>query len=221
MFWRRLGDFISAITTKGLHTGNTVSPQVRTVNTVVCVSPSITHAYILIHQVQFWLCELRKRTFSSAYNMDKNISTFMGRPPRLPRKYYAMQLPLDIDLTQLRLPAKQMEIEIEKLGEGGWNTGGEIRSNLYARTSLICNMIREDILELELASLPSKDIAVAENYFNDQDLHGRPCQPGSAKCTRSNNQTFWQHTSHTKYVGGAVIRIWLIAISDLSQFPIQ
>jgi hypothetical protein len=28
MFWRRLGDFISAIITKGLHIGNNVSPQV-------------------------------------------------------------------------------------------------------------------------------------------------------------------------------------------------
>jgi hypothetical protein len=162
MFWRRLGDFISAITTKGLHTGNDVSPQV---STCVCVSPPITHAYILIHQVPFWLCELRKRIFSSAYNLDKSISTFMGRPPRLPRKYCAVQLPLDIDLKQLRLPADQMEIEIEKLDEGGWNTEGEVRSNLYARTSLICNMIREDILELELASLPSEDIAVAENIL--------------------------------------------------------
>lgn len=90
----------------------------------------------------------------------------MGRPPRLPRKYCFMQLPSDINLRQLRLPADQMEAEIEKLDERGWNTRGEIRSNLYNRTSLICNMIREDILELELASLPIADIAIPENILS-------------------------------------------------------
>lgn len=142
MFWRRLGDLIAAITTKGLHFGNNVTPQ-----------------------VPFWLCELRKRVFCYCYNLDKSISTFMGRPPRLPRKYCAMQLPLDIDLAHLRMPAAQLEIEMENLDESGWNQAGEYRSNLYSRTSLICNMIREDILELALASLPNDDIAVAENIL--------------------------------------------------------
>ena len=117
MFWSRLGDFISACVTKGLHTGNSVSPD-----------------------VPFFLSELRKRTFGTAYNLDKSISTFMGRPPRLPRKYCAMQLPLDIDMTQLRLPADQLEAEIEMLDDDGWNTSGEYRSNLYTRSSLICNV---------------------------------------------------------------------------------
>jgi hypothetical protein len=76
-----------------------------------------------------------------------------------------MQLPSDIDLAQLSLPAEELEIELERLDEGGWNKQGGLRSNLYARTSLICNMIREDILELELASLPVADAAVAENIL--------------------------------------------------------
>ena len=119
MFWRRLGDLLTAIVTKGLHTEIEVSPD-----------------------VPFWLSEIRKRTFCHAYNLDKSISTFMGRPPRLPRKYCAMQLPLDLDVAHLRLPAADLETELENLDEDGWNTAGEYRSTCYSRTALICNMIR-------------------------------------------------------------------------------
>jgi Fungal specific transcription factor domain len=143
MFWRRLGDFFAACITKGLHTGSIVSPE-----------------------VPFWLSEIRKRTFGHAYNLDKSISSFMGRPPRLPRKYCSMQLPLDLDLTMLQLSDAQLEIEVEKLDEDGWNTAGDFRSNLYTRSSLVCNMIREDILELALASLPHDNIAVAKNILH-------------------------------------------------------
>jgi hypothetical protein len=76
-----------------------------------------------------------------------------------------MQLPLDIDFAQLRLPPDQLEIELGKLDESGWNTAGEFRTNLFSRTSLICNMIREDILEIALASLPNDNIAAAENIL--------------------------------------------------------
>lgn len=142
MFWRRLGDFIAACTTKGLHTGSSVSSE-----------------------VPFWLSEIRKRTVANAYNSDKTISSFMGRPPRLSRRYCSMQLPLDINLTTLQLPTAQLAVEVERLDEDGWNTEGEARSNLFTRSSLVCNMIREDILELALASLPNDNIAVAENIL--------------------------------------------------------
>lgn len=76
-----------------------------------------------------------------------------------------MQLPLDINLTTLQLPTAQLAVEVERLDEDGWNTEGEARSNLFTRSSLVCNMIREDILELALASLPNDNIAVAENIL--------------------------------------------------------
>lgn len=54
MFWRRLGDLISILITQGLHMEIQVS-----------------------HKVPFWLSEIRKRTFSHAYILDKGISSFM------------------------------------------------------------------------------------------------------------------------------------------------
>lgn len=142
MLWRRLGDLISACITTGLHMQIEVSSK-----------------------VPFWLSEMRKRTFSHAYILDKGISSFMGRPPRLNRKYCSMQLPLDIKLQHLRLPESQLESELDALDQHGWNIAGEIRINLYSRTQLMCSMIQEDILEFALASLPHTNIAVAEDIL--------------------------------------------------------
>ena len=154
MTWRRLGDLVSTVVAKGLHGEIGVS-----------------------HEVSFWLSEIRKRTFAVTYNFDKGISSFLGchvpahssyashshtchigRPPRLPRRYCTMQLPLDLNEEHVRLPEAQLNDELNRLDEFGWNTNGEFRGTLYVRTSLICNMIREDILELELAALSVNDV---------------------------------------------------------------
>ncbi|KAL5361377.1 putative fungal-specific transcription factor [Aspergillus floccosus] len=47
--------------------------------------------------VPFFLSEARKRVFAASYRADKNIATFLGRPPRLPYHYCDVGLPLDID----------------------------------------------------------------------------------------------------------------------------
>ena len=139
MTWRRLGDLISGVVGKGLHAEIRVS-----------------------HEVPFWMAELRKRTFAVAYNFDKSMSAFLGRPPRLPRKYCVMQLPLDLDADDLRLPPAELEHELDGLDQHGWNRKGLLMGTTYVRTHLICNMILEDILELSLAALPQNDSAFAE-----------------------------------------------------------
>ena len=139
MTWRRLGDLVSACIAKGLHTEIKVS-----------------------HEIPFWMAELRKRTFAVAYNLNISISTFLGRPPRLARKFCVMQLPLDLESGALRLPPAQLEHELNQLDDQGWNRNGLLMGTTYVRTHLICNMIGEDILELSLASLPRNDTAFAE-----------------------------------------------------------
>jgi hypothetical protein len=54
LFWRRLGDLISAVIMKGLHVSNVSA------------------------DVPFWLSELRERVFCHAYNFDKSISSFVS-----------------------------------------------------------------------------------------------------------------------------------------------
>ena len=108
-------------------------------------------------KVPFWLSESRKRVFGVAYITDKAMGNFLGRPPRLPRRYCTMQLPLDLDLRHLRLPDKQLEEEIHRLDSNGWNVSSEPRATVFVRSGIMSQMINEDILELMMSSLPPRD----------------------------------------------------------------
>jgi Fungal specific transcription factor domain len=132
--WRRLGNLISACVAKGLHGEIEVSAD-----------------------VPFWMSELRKRLFASTYIFDKTISNFLGRPPRLPRKYCTMQLPLDLELNHLRLPDTELEDVVNRLDQHGWNTDTSLGGMVWIRCHFILSMICEDVLELALAALPEHD----------------------------------------------------------------
>ena len=137
--WRRLGNLVSACVAKGLHGEIEVSAD-----------------------VPFWMSELRKRLFAATYIFDKTISNFLGRPPRLPRKYCTMQLPLDLEPHQLRLPDAELEDVVNKLDKHGWNTNASLGGMAWVRCLMIFNMVCEDVLELALASLPEDDSALSQ-----------------------------------------------------------
>ena len=116
-------------------------------------------------QVPFWLSEVRKRMKASVYNIDKSVCTFVGRPPRMSRKYCVMQLPLGLDIESWRLQGRELEEAVERLDAAGWDTGDSMRGVHWTRCALICNMIREDILELSLGTVPQDDVAVAQQVL--------------------------------------------------------
>jgi hypothetical protein len=132
--WRRLGTLISACVAKGLHGEIRVSSD-----------------------VPFWMSELRKRLFAATYILDKSISNFLGRPPRLSRKYCTMQLPLDLEPAHLRLPGAELEDVVNRLDQHGWNTNASLGGMVWIRCQFILSMICEDVLELALAALPEDD----------------------------------------------------------------
>ena len=132
--WRRLGDMISACVARGLHGEIQVSAD-----------------------VPFWMSELRKRLFAATYIFDKSISNFLGRPPRLPRKYCTMQLPLDLEPKHLRMPEAELEDVVNRLDQQGWNTNASLSGMVWVRCHFIMSMICEDVLELALAALPEDD----------------------------------------------------------------
>ena len=68
--WRRLGDVIGSLFALGYHEPN----------------EDATHT-------PAFLMDLRRAAFARTYSADKNISIFLGRPPRLHRKYCRLQLP--------------------------------------------------------------------------------------------------------------------------------
>jgi len=74
------------------------------------------------------------------------MGIYLGRPPRLSKRFCHIQMPLDID-RHLSVDAT-LDYEFDT---HGWNTDGKI--NLFTcRSIAMSSLIKEDILELFLGS---------------------------------------------------------------------
>lgn len=109
--WKKLGDVISSIYALGHH------QQADHDDT----------------NTPLFLLDLRRQTFAIAYSADKNVSLFLGRPPRLHRKYCNFVLP----------------------GSNGWVVGSstsrqdvEFDFASDIRWAGMCAILKEDIVEL-------------------------------------------------------------------------
>jgi Fungal specific transcription factor domain. len=69
--WRRLGEIATDVFALGWHQDQSKS-------------------------VQFFLAESRKRLFTAAYRSDKSLASFLGRPPRIPKRYCTLVMPFDL-----------------------------------------------------------------------------------------------------------------------------
>ena len=103
-------------------------------------------------ETPFFLSELRKRIFITAYGHDKSVATFLGRPPRLSHRYCKMVPPLDLSDDQIFLEGSELDAALAELDENGWNTTGNLRRATWTRVWLQNCRIREDILEIALGS---------------------------------------------------------------------
>lgn len=101
--WRRLGELSTQIYALGIHKESTSS------------------------NVPLWLRETRKRLFTSSYNQDKAISTFLGRPIRISKRHTDISLPLDISDEETVGDRASLDKIIGRLDQGGWNTDGRWR----------------------------------------------------------------------------------------------
>ncbi|KAI5357037.1 hypothetical protein Slin14017_G123580 [Septoria linicola] len=133
--WQRTGEVCDAIVAMGLHQGNKVDSE-----------------------TPFFLAELRKKIFISAYGHDKTMASFLGRPPRLSHRYCKMEAPLDLSDDELFSEGPELEAAVSKLDSNGWNTGGHLHRNTWLRVWFQHCRIREDILEIALGS-DEEDIA--------------------------------------------------------------
>lgn len=125
--WRRLGELSTVVFALGLHQSETDG------------------------KTPFFLGELRKRLMGGAYSMDKQLATFLGRPPRISWRCCDVQLPLDISYDELVAEPNVRDEAISKLDSNGWNTGGSLAKAAWTRIALLTGYIREDILELSLS----------------------------------------------------------------------
>ncbi|KAK1854267.1 hypothetical protein CCHR01_03119 [Colletotrichum chrysophilum] len=118
--WRRLGDVIASITALGYHQK----------------PPGPASAPL-------FLVELRKTAFARIYSADKNFSIFLGRSPRLSKRFCHLQVPqgrLILDSEESDQPAS------DKTGD--WTQDAQACYRADTRWSAQCASLKEDILAM-------------------------------------------------------------------------
>lgn len=84
-------------------------------------------------QVPFFLAEIRKSSFLTAYFQEIGLAVNLGRPPRLSYRYCHMEAPLDLTGTQLSKSGDDLAAMLAScLDSDGYNTAG----NIYPQTSM-------------------------------------------------------------------------------------
>ena len=94
--------------------------------------------------------ELRRRLFCYVFITDKQLATFMGRPPALSRRYTTCQIPLDLSDDELMAEGEELEFIRRNLDPNGWSTSGKIYPSTAHRAWMIMSLIRDEILEISL-----------------------------------------------------------------------
>ncbi|KAL3256614.1 hypothetical protein ABHI18_007448 [Aspergillus niger] len=122
--WRRLNHASSALFADGLH--ETVKEK---------------------QYLPFFLTQLRQQIFARIYGSDISFAVFLGRPPRVSKRFCYTSMPLDIEEDTYSLVGEDLDQELAHLDRNGWNTLGQIRKSAVIRWSMITSMIREDALE--------------------------------------------------------------------------
>lgn len=104
-----------------------------------------THSY---QMTPFFLAECRRKTFSSAYQLDKASATFFNRPPRIPKCYSDCKLPLDLADSQILAETPEIVLQAQNdLNDQGWSNNKVYSSATWARMRFILGELREELLE--------------------------------------------------------------------------
>ncbi|OBT81241.1 hypothetical protein VE02_09831, partial [Pseudogymnoascus sp. 03VT05] len=130
--WRRLHDAVSALFALGLHEELVEGPK-----------------------TPFFVVQLRKRIFARIYGADISFATFLGRPPRISKRFCCIHVPLDLEEEAYEYEREELANEMQRIDHNGWNTKGEIRKHAGRRWSMILATIAEDILEVLLGRHPT------------------------------------------------------------------
>lgn len=87
---------------------------------------------------------------------DKNLATYLGRPPLIDSYFCDLELPLDLDDDDIIHPENMRDSVLNRLDRDGWNTnvipGKSLRSVTGIRLRLQMAILREKILRLSLGN---------------------------------------------------------------------
>ena len=101
-------------------------------------------------QIPFFLDEIRRRLVTGSYTLDKTLAMTLSRPPLIGRRYFDVQLPLDLSYDEVLADPDIRDAAISKLDSSGWNSEGSDQKAGWLRVSALVGSIREQILELSL-----------------------------------------------------------------------
>lgn len=118
--WKRLGDTISSIYALGYH------EHTRADNN--CPK---------------FLRHIREAVFAFTYSADKNVSIFLGRPPRMQRRYCNFDFLDRSDIQQVS--DANSELIIQYLG---WNADCAFDYAIEAWWSVTCALQKEEVLQI-------------------------------------------------------------------------
>ncbi|OQE37393.1 hypothetical protein PENCOP_c010G04903 [Penicillium coprophilum] len=128
--WKRLGELSTDIFALGLHRDSKTSSDIPE-----------------------FLLESRRRQFAAAYQLDKSIATFLGRPPRIPWRYADCRMPLDISDEALTTDNMILDYSHNYLDENGWSLQGVVQRSSWIRVRFIISTFRDEILEVSLQNV--------------------------------------------------------------------
>lgn len=96
-----------------------------------------------------FLMELRKSAFARIYSADKNIAIFLGRPPRMNKRFCHFQIPscqinsqLDHDTTT------DTASRNGHLNQNAWHPDSKPGYRADSRWSALCAFLKEEVWEL-------------------------------------------------------------------------
>ncbi len=104
----------------------------------------------------FFILELHRILFWTAYIDDKSFATFFGRPPLISSKFCSRMMPLDLDSIQRGLQGEALDRAVNELDKDGWNQDLSVSRPSWIRASIISSKLREEILEISLGTKPDK-----------------------------------------------------------------
>ncbi|KAG0155289.1 Fungal transcriptional regulatory protein, N-terminal [Penicillium digitatum] len=119
--WTRLGDVVSSMFALGYH------------ENVEKTKPPIPA----------FLSELRKTAWATTYSADKNVAIFLGRPPRMSKRFCHFQVPLTPTSSDQAWDTSHVEDEVVR-----WNKETPICYRSSIRWATLCSALKEDVLEL-------------------------------------------------------------------------
>ncbi|KAF7593608.1 hypothetical protein BBP40_011126 [Aspergillus hancockii] len=140
--WRRLGDLSATIYAAGFHQESSQTGD-----------------------CPFFLRQLRRICFASAFYADKAIATFVGRPPFINYRYCTLTPPLDLNEDVLEAGGEVLAHAISNLNMEGWNSQRQNYRVSMIRLRFLFSIFRDQALEIALGTGDDWDLVQRSNHI--------------------------------------------------------